>query len=446
MTKRIPLTYVLSLTCLGMIVGCSSISEKVSVEKIKPTQPLEVSSPSTQSFPIPTLASVENSSPSLQPKINDYINQLATKGFNPQTQGIWIQSGDTLLANYQGTQPLPAASIAKVATTLVALKTLGPDHQFVTLIGTTGTLENGILQGDLVIEGGKDPFFVWEEAIKIANLLHQMGIKRVTGDLIIVGKFYMNFQQSPLISGNLLKQGLNAQIWTPEAETQYQTLSPDILRPELRIEGTVKPMSATPHNVTFRLHHYSFPVAELLKKMNRYSNTQMSQMLNEAMGGTKIVAQTAAKTSGVPEHEIQLESGARISPRAAVAMFLAIEKSLQPHKMTVADVFAIVGQDEGILQKRQLPLFSVLKSGIWTNIGALTGAIPTKKQDTVWFAIINFGQETEKSQIEQEIFLKHLLETWGSVSTLPVELSPLSTRKTKTSYTRPLAKIDFSVR
>ena len=119
-------------------------------------------------------------------------------------------------------------------------------------------------------------------------------------------------------------------------------------------------------------------------------------------------------------------------------MFLAIAKSLEPHQMTVGDVFAIVGQDEGLLQKRQLPTFSVLKSGIWTNIGALSGAIPTEKEDIIWFAIINFGQETEQSQQEQEIFLEQLLTNLGTVSSLPQLLSPSWTRKTKTSSVRKL--------
>ncbi|MDJ0728670.1 MAG: D-alanyl-D-alanine carboxypeptidase [Crocosphaera sp.] len=433
MGKTIPLAYTLLLTGLGMIMGCSPISEPVGSEKVQRTQPLEANTAS-----IPSLASVEGSSPPLQPEINDYINHLANIGFNPQSQGIWIQSGNQLLGNYRGTQPLPSASIAKVATTLVALHRFGPDHRFKTRIGTTGTLKNGILAGNLIIEGGEDPFFVWEEAVRIGNLLHQLGIKRITGNLVIVDKFYMNFQQSPLASGNLLKQGLNANIWPPEAEQQYQTLSPDTPRPQLIIDGDVITTTTTPNTVTFHLEQSSFPVAELLKKMNRYSNTQMSRMFNEALGGTQTVAQISAKLSGVTQAEIQLGSGDRISPRAAVAMFLAIGKSLEPHQMTVGDVFAIVGQDEGLLQKRQLPAFSVLKSGIWTNIGALSGAIPTENQKIIWFAMMNFGEETEKSQQEQEIFLEQLLNNLGTVSSLPKELSPASTRKTKTSYVRKL--------
>ncbi len=433
MLKTIPFAYSLWLTGLGILMGCSPLSQTVDKEKVQPPQPIEANTVAIES-----LASVETANPPLQPQINEYINRLANMGFNPQTQGIWIQSGGELLANYRGTQPLPSASIAKVATTLVALHRFGPDHRFKTRIGTTGTLENGILEGDLIIEGGEDPFFVWEEAVRIGNLLHELGIKRITGDLVIVGKFYMNFQQSPLISGNLLKQGLNANIWPAAAEQQYQTLSPDTPRPQLLIDGEVITTTKTPNNVTFRLEQSSFPVAELLKKMNRYSNTQMSNMFNDALGGTQTVAQTAAKLAGVRVAEIQLGSGDRISPRAAVAMFLAIGKSLEPHQMKVGDVFAIVGQDEGLLQKRQLPAFSVLKSGIWTNIGALSGAIPTEKQDIIWFAVMNFGQETEKSQQEQEIFLEQVLNNLGTVSTLPKQLSPSLTRKTKTSSVRKL--------
>ena len=61
---------------------------------------------------------------------------------------------------------MPAASLSKVAVTLAALETLGAEYQFVTQIGTNGSIQNGILQGDLIVEGSYDPFFVWEEAFK----------------------------------------------------------------------------------------------------------------------------------------------------------------------------------------------------------------------------------------------------------------------------------------
>lgn len=114
--------------------------------------------------------------------VRQYLTKLASLGIVTADQGIWMQSGPMLLANNYGTVPLPAASLTKIATSLAALKSWGSNHQFETLVSATGPIKNGVLYGDLVIRGGGDPFFVWEEAIALGNSLNQLGIKRVTGN------------------------------------------------------------------------------------------------------------------------------------------------------------------------------------------------------------------------------------------------------------------------
>jgi D-alanyl-D-alanine carboxypeptidase/D-alanyl-D-alanine-endopeptidase (penicillin-binding protein 4) len=367
------------------------------------------------------------------------LNYVKTLPGTSQSQGVWIQSGDTLLANHQGTVPLPAASITKVATSLVALQTFGPDHRFITEIGSTGAIENGTLKGDLVIQGGEDPFFVWEEAVAVGNLLNQMGIKRVTGNLVIVGKFYMNYKTNPQTAGNLLKIGLSSQNWTPEAANQYATLPPGTAKPQVVIDGGVKVLPEAPSNVKPLLRHSSFPLAELLKKMNQYSNNYMAEIIANAVGGPKVVAEKAAQAAGVPTTEIQLVNGSglavenRISPRAATAMFRAVESYLQAHQMTVADVFTIVGQDKGILQPRPLPRLAVVKSGSLDNVSALVGALPTQKQGTVWFAIMNSGGNLEQFRAQQETLLNSFARQWGEVNTPPAELTRNPARESKIS-------------
>jgi len=441
MPKTLRLTAALSVALLTLVAGCSpqsnssqpSVSETESATK--PGNPVEVANKPD----IPSIASPDNPDPATQQKIEQYFNGLAAKGFSKENQGIWIQTGNTLLANHQGTVPLPAASLTKVATSLATLSTFGPDHQFITLIGTTGPIQNGVLQGDLVIQGAEDPFFVWEEAIALGNLLNQMGIKQVKGNLVITGKFYMNFEFDPLKSGNLLKQGLNAQIWPPEARTQYLTLPPGTLQPQVAIAGSVQVSPSTPSNVRPLVRHYSFPLAELLKKMNQYSNNTMAEMLANAVGGARIVSYKAASAAGVPQAEIILVNGSglselnRISPRAACAMFLALERYLQPHNMTVGDLFAIVGQDEGILNQRQLPPLTVVKSGSLDAVSALAGALPTQQQSTVWFATMNVGNNLEGFRAQQESLLKGFVNQWGAVQSLPTELKPNPERDNKTS-------------
>ena len=441
MPKTLRLTAALSVALLTLVVGCApqsnssqpSVSETESATK--PGNPPEVANKPD----IPSIASPDNPDPATQQKIEQYFNGLAAKGFSKENQGIWIQTGNTLLANHQGTVPLPAASLTKVATSLATLSTFGPDHQFITLIGTTGPIQNGVLQGDLVIQGGEDPFFVWEEAIALGNFLNQMGIKQVKGNLVITGKFYMNFEFDPLKSGNLLKQGLNAQIWPPQARTQYLTLPPGTLQPQVAIAGSVQVSPSTPSNVRPLVRHYSFPLAELLKKMNQYSNNTMAEMLANAVGGAQIVSYKAASAAGVPQTEIILVNGSglselnRISPRAACAMFLALERYLQPHNMSVGDLFAIVGQDEGILNQRQLPPLTVVKSGSLDAVSALAGALPTQQQSTVWFATMNVGNNLEGFRAQQESLLKDFVNQWGAVQSLPAELKPNPARNSKTS-------------
>ncbi len=79
--------------------------------------------------------------------VQQYVQSLQTLGATSE-QGIWLQSGPVLLANHQGTTPLPAASLTKIATSLAALSTWGANYQFATTLSTTGTIANGVLQRD----------------------------------------------------------------------------------------------------------------------------------------------------------------------------------------------------------------------------------------------------------------------------------------------------------
>ncbi len=434
------LTAAVSTLAIALATGCAA-TQSPELPSPSPTpSPVAESSPQPPAPPNQPLTVAENTSETAaNTKIQAYLNELASQGFAKENQGVWMQSGNTLLANHQGTIPLPAASITKVATSLVALQKFGPEHQFITLIGSSGPIENGVLKGDLIIQGSEDPFFVWEESIALGNALNQKGIKRVTGNLIIVDKFYMNFELDRLKSGELLARGLNSQTWPVEAATQYQTLPPNTPKPQITIDGTVQVLPAPPANVQPLVKHYSLPLAELIKKMNQYSNNLMADMLADTAGGAKTVAQKAAAATGVPPAEIQLVNGSGlseenlISPRAACALFLALERELKPYNMTVADVLTVVGKDKGILSERPLPKLAVIKSGTLHNVSALGGALPTQKQETVWFAIMNGGANVEKFRTQQEVLLKSFLNEWGTVQASPAELTPNPARNSKAS-------------
>jgi serine-type D-Ala-D-Ala carboxypeptidase/endopeptidase (penicillin-binding protein 4) len=406
------------------IAGCSTSTPHLPISNRAPLSPRTraIASPPLS---IPLIEPRSTPNPVITKTVEQYLQTLIAEGSDRKAQGVWLQSGTTLLANHQGTTPLSAASLTKVATTLATLQKLGPNHRFTTRISTNGPLKQGVLVGDVVVQGGEDPFLVWEDVIKIGNHLNQRGIQQVNGNLIIVGKFYMNFEADPIAAGQLFRQGLNTQLWPAEAHAQYQTLPSGTPRPAVAIAGSVQATSTLPSQLQPRFQHHSLPLAELLKKMNRFSNNAMAEMLANKIGGAEQVARTAVQVTGVPAPEIQLVNGSglspenRISPRATCAMFLAIEQLLQPHRLTIADVFAVVGQDQGILDQRAIPSLSVVKSGTLDTVSALAGALPTQKQGVVWFAILNSGSNVEEFRRQQEALLNTFLDRWGSVAILP---------------------------
>jgi len=363
--------------------------------------------------------------------LQKYLQGLEAKGISRTNQGIWIQSGPMLLGENNGRIPLPAASLTKIATSLAALKTWGLNHRFQTLISATGPIQKGVLEGDLIVTGGGDPLFVWEEAIALGNSLNQLGISRVTGNLVVTGNFAMNYQADPFQAGELLKQGLDSTTWKAAAKMQYSTLPPGTPKPHVAIAGTVQVAAIPNPNQILLLRHHSLPLSQILKEMNVYSNNEMAQMLGQMLGGAPIVRQIAATTAGVPDSEILLGNTSglgmenQISPRAVCAMFMAVQRELLPYQMSVADLFPVSGRDRrGTLELRHVPAGAVVKTGTLNEVSALAGVLPTRDRGLVWFVIINKGWQIESLRAGQDKFLQNLLHQWHASPAIPTAIAP----------------------
>lgn len=361
-----------------------------------------------------------------------YLAAIDDLGFARQEQGIWLQVGDDVVLDHEGTTPLSAASLTKIATTLVALDEWGPDHRFATVLATTGPVENGVLQGNLIIQGDGDPFFVWEEAIVLGNALNQAGITQVAGDVVVVGNFVMNYETDPLVAGELFVQALNSQDWDGEVADQYARLPENTPKPTVAIAGSVTAAWQMPTRAVPILQRDSLPLSQILKAMNIYSNNTMSEVMAEALGGADVVAERAAAIAGVPGEEIQLINGSglgeenRVSPRASVAMLIAIQRDMQETQLTVSDLFPVAGRDEGTLLSRDLPTLAAVKTGTLNQVSALAGAFPTQR-GVVWFALINRGWDLDSFRQQQDVLLQQVLAEWDPVAIAPRELRPDNT-------------------
>lgn len=89
------------------------------------------------------------------------------------------------LIEYQASTARNPASVMKLVTTLAALEILGPAYKWETNFYIDGVFSNSVLQGNLKIKGGGDPFFTRENFWHSLFSMQSKGLKNIKGHLII---------------------------------------------------------------------------------------------------------------------------------------------------------------------------------------------------------------------------------------------------------------------
>ena len=112
---------------------------------------------------------------------------LAQAGLPPEALGA-IAIPRTFFARtwqHRAGVPMQPGSAMKVITTIVALDRLGPNHRGHTELHITGTIDNGVLSGDLVLVGGADPDFDLPALWQLLFELRQRGVHTINGSLVL---------------------------------------------------------------------------------------------------------------------------------------------------------------------------------------------------------------------------------------------------------------------
>src|ERR1700680_3294498 len=93
-------------------------------------------------------------------------------------------SGRLIFSQNPDTPRSPASTI-KVITTFAALDLLGPSYTWHTRASIRGALNDGVLDGDLILQGGGDPYMTLERWWSFARALRAKGLKTIRGDIVI---------------------------------------------------------------------------------------------------------------------------------------------------------------------------------------------------------------------------------------------------------------------
>ena len=150
---------------------------------------------------VPVLAACGRQRPALSPHATaSAVDRLrheldAVLAAPALASGVWgivvrsLARDDTLYSVNARTLLVPASSL-KLATLAVAAERLGWDHSFETRLVASGTVDNGILVGDLVVIGSGDPSLMDADgsAPRVfadwVDRLVALGVRQVTGRVI----------------------------------------------------------------------------------------------------------------------------------------------------------------------------------------------------------------------------------------------------------------------
>ena len=94
------------------------------------------------------------------------------------------ETGRVVLSQNPDTPRSPASTI-KVVTTFAALEVLGPAYTWHTRASIRGAITQGVLDGDLILQGGGDPYMTLERWWSFAHALRTKGLKTIHGDIVV---------------------------------------------------------------------------------------------------------------------------------------------------------------------------------------------------------------------------------------------------------------------
>ncbi len=354
-------------------------------------------------FFISTLLLTLSSFPMRADAVSDFLSSPA---FPAKSSAFYIADLKTgkVRAAHNIETPLVPASIMKCVTTATLLNEVGADWRFLTPVSITGSISNGVLEGNLVIKGSGDPTigstheppsadFIKE----IVDALKSKGVSEIAGKIVIDCSLWEGPAQNPQWATGDLSQSYgtgthafnyrdNASgktaIKNPQAQFENR-LKSALTAAGIRVGG--KDISSKKH--TQLGEHRSAPVDEIMRSCMMRSDNQFAEALFRtaavADGGKGSFEGGASTVSshwrlrGAPMKGVWIVDGSGLSRANRVtARFMGAVLRKMASNPYYASFFPLAGQ-EGTLKKflagTPLDSYVALKTGSMNGIQCYAG-------------------------------------------------------------------------
>jgi serine-type D-Ala-D-Ala carboxypeptidase/endopeptidase (penicillin-binding protein 4) len=325
----------------------------------------------------------------------------AGRAEDPAIHGVLVESlepGRRVVAAHNADTAFNPASLVKLATTLVALRKLGPDYRFKVHVYAAGDVDDsGTLSGDLFIMGS-DPAFGETGANVFAQELKRLGIKRVTGAVRVSPDFCFNLSDSPQTSADRLVKNLRLEK-SPKAE-----------------------VAGVPAGKLLFVYE-SPPLRETLLYMNAHSVNFIAERVGNRVGGPRGVEQYLEGELKIAPEEVLLSTASgleqnRMTPRAVARVIRALVTECGRFGLQASDLMPVASADAGTLRRRfdgtALEGAVLGKTGTLTStdggMSSLAGLIYAEGGEPFVFVILDRSTEVWKYRDMQEHLLTEMLK------------------------------------
>jgi D-alanyl-D-alanine carboxypeptidase/D-alanyl-D-alanine-endopeptidase (penicillin-binding protein 4) len=315
----------------------------------------------------------------------------------PEEHGVLIESfdGQRVFAAHNADVVYNPASLIKLATSALALKTLGADFRFQTSVYIDGKVDDkGALQGKLFVSG-HDPTFGDYGANLIAEELRARGIKSINGQLVVSPDFIFNFSDKAEESGERLSKGLK--VSKP---------------PSVSVGGE------TSGELFLTLN--SNPLRDVLLYMNAHSSNFVAEKIGALIGGASAVEQYLTGQLRLPAAQVTIATVTgrehnRMTARGVLIVIRALIEEGKRHGLEATDLLPVVGDDAGTLRRRfvgtSLDRAVVGKTGTLTaevdgGMASLAGIVYTTDGPVVFVILDQGNRISENRQLEEELLIE----------------------------------------
>lgn len=118
--------------------------------------------------------------------LDKQIYQIIKKsGHELDNLGLVVEESGNVIFSHNADKQFVPASLTKLITAGALLKNVPLNTKFVTQLKSKDQISNGLLKGDLCLEGGGDPSFVSEKMWFLVNEFTRNQVSEISGDLIV---------------------------------------------------------------------------------------------------------------------------------------------------------------------------------------------------------------------------------------------------------------------